>query len=155
MIIVRSRPLPVLPASLLQAERDATEERLSRRDAESLPDAGSPGSVLGYTSVLHRPFTRPKKDAASRGVRERGVNRSPEKSPMKITFLERISKPRCGRSPDRATRADRRSPPHSGDLRSSQRRGQRPAPSVLKCPLRVSGSWTSGRKSWRLSLRWV
>jgi hypothetical protein len=30
----------------------------------------------------------------------------------------------CGRSPDRATRADRRSPRRTGDLRSSLRRGQ-------------------------------
>ncbi len=49
--------------------------------------------------------------------------------------LEGTSKPGCGRSPepgsgrspDRAIAVDRRSPPDLGDLRSSARRGQRPA----------------------------
>ncbi|MFH1264304.1 MAG: EF-P lysine aminoacylase EpmA [Planctomycetota bacterium] len=36
----------------------------------------------------------------------------------------------CGRSPDRATETDRRSPSSSGDLLSQNRRGHRPAPNV-------------------------
>jgi len=41
---------------------------------------------------------------------------------------------RCGRSPDRATFRDRRSPRITGDLRSRVRRGRRPAPSAKAKP---------------------
>ncbi len=47
---------------------------------------------------------------------------------------EAVSKLCCGRSPDRATDCDRRSPSRVGDLRSNGRRGRRPAPNARPAP---------------------